>query len=45
MAEAERDDGDERDRIRKLMVALFDELGHDDQVASTYRRRLATLLF
>jgi thioredoxin-like negative regulator of GroEL len=44
LAEAERADGD-RDRIRRLMVALFDELGHDDPIAAKYRRRLATVLF
>jgi thioredoxin len=42
---AEQAGDDERDRIRKVMVALFDELGHDDPTASAYRRRLATLLF
>ena len=41
---ARRSDG-ERDRIRALMVALFDELGHDDPLVTGYRRRLATLLF
>jgi thioredoxin len=43
-AAAQAVDGD-RDRIRRLMVALFDELGHDDPTAAKYRRRLATLLF
>jgi thioredoxin len=45
LAEAERRTNDDRDRIRKLMVALFVERGQDDPVAATYRRRLATLLF
>lgn len=45
LAEAERRANGDRDRIRKLMVALFEELGQDDPVAAKYRRRLATLLF
>jgi putative thioredoxin len=45
IAEAEQSQGEQRDRIRELMVALFAELGQDDPVASAYRRRLATLLF
>ncbi len=34
-----------RDRIRGVMVALFEELGHDHPVAQQYRRRLATALY
>jgi putative thioredoxin len=45
LAAAEAGSDEERDRIRRLMVALFDELGHDDPTAAAYRRRLATLLF
>ena len=45
LGEAERSVDGDRDRIRKLMVAVFGELGQDDPVASSYRRRLATLLF
>lgn len=45
LAEAELSDGAQRDRIRRLMVALFGELGQDDPTAAKYRRRLATLLF
>ena len=45
LANAETSPGEERDRIRRLMVALFDELGHDDPTAAAFRRRLATLLF
>jgi putative thioredoxin len=37
--------GDERDRLRELMVAIFEALGQDDPVATTYRRRLATALY
>jgi putative thioredoxin len=45
LSEAERSANGDRDRIRRLMVGLFDELGQDDPVAAKYRRRLATLLF
>jgi thioredoxin len=45
LAEAERATDGDRERIRRLMVALFDELGHDDPTAAKYRRRLATVLF
>jgi thioredoxin len=34
-----------RDELKRLMVALFTELGPDDPVAATYRRRLATTLY
>jgi len=34
-----------RDRIRELMVVIFAELGQDDPLAATYRRRLASLLY
>src|SRR5581483_94766 len=37
--------GDERDRVRRWMVALFEELGHDDPLATRYRRQLATALY
>ena len=36
---------DERDRLREVAVALFEQLGHDDPVVSGYRRRLATALY
>jgi putative thioredoxin len=36
---------EERDRLREVAVALFDRLGQDDPVVSTYRRRLATALY
>ena len=38
-------DADERERVRQLMVALFRELGHENPVATRYRRRLATVLY
>jgi thioredoxin len=43
--EAESADRDRRDRIRTLMVAIFEELGQDDPLAVQYRRRLATALY
>ena len=36
---------DERDRLRDLAVALFEQLGHDDPTTSRYRRRLASALY
>jgi putative thioredoxin len=36
---------DERERLRELAVALFDQLGQDSPTASTFRRRLATALY
>jgi putative thioredoxin len=38
-------DPDERERIRRLMVALFQDLGQEDPVAARYRRRLAATLY
>jgi len=34
-----------RERLREVAVALFDQLGHDDPVTVSYRRRLATSLY
>ena len=36
---------EERIRRRDLAVAVFDDLGHDDPVATAYRRRLASALY
>jgi thioredoxin len=36
---------EERDRLRDVAVAIFDQLGQDDPLATTYRRRLATALY
>ena len=38
-------DAEEREEIRRLLVALFGELGQDDPVAARYRRRLAAALY
>jgi putative thioredoxin len=37
--------GDDRERLREVAVALFDLFAADDQLVSTYRRRLATALY
>ena len=34
-----------RDRVRRLMVALFSDLGTHHPLSATYRRRLATTLY
>ena len=38
-------DGEDRDRIRELMVALFDELGQEHELSTRYRKQLATALY
>ncbi len=38
-------DGDERERIRELMVAVFGELGSEHPLTVRFRRRLATALY
>ena len=45
LAAVEDTTGDERERLRRLMVDLFAELGQEDPVATRYRRRLATALY
>ena len=45
LARAAEAPSDERDRIRQVMVAIFNELGQDHPVSSAYRRRLATTLY
>jgi len=37
--------GEDRDRVREVMVALFKELGPEDPVAGQYRRKLSSALF
>jgi putative thioredoxin len=34
-----------RERLRELAVAVFDHLGHDNPIATAYRRRLAAALY
>jgi len=36
---------EDRDRVREVMVALFKELGPDDPLAASYRRKLSSALF
>ena len=36
---------EERDRLRDLAVAIFEDLGHEDPRTVSYRRRLATALY
>jgi putative thioredoxin len=45
LAEAESGNADERERARRLMVALFGRLGVEHPLSVSYRRRLATALF
>jgi putative thioredoxin len=47
LQEAVADAGDEdtRDHVRKVMVAIFTELGSDHPLAREHRRRLATALY
>jgi thioredoxin len=45
LSEVESANGDRRDELRRLMVALFAELGQEHPVASQYRRRLAQTLY
>ena len=36
---------DEKERLRDLAVALFERLGQDDPLVTSFRRRLATALY
>jgi thioredoxin-like negative regulator of GroEL len=45
LARAERGGAPERERVRRLMVSLFAELGPDDRLCERFRRRLAALLY
>lgn len=36
---------DERERLRDLAVAIFDDLGQDDPLAVSFRRKLASALY
>jgi putative thioredoxin len=45
LEEVQTADGERRERVRELMVAIFAELGQDDPLATTYRRRLASALY
>jgi putative thioredoxin len=41
---AEAGDGDSRDAIRRVMIAIFTELGPDSELARDHRRRLSAVL-
>jgi putative thioredoxin len=45
LAEVERGQGDARERVRRLMVALFAQLGTEHPLTQRYRRRLAAALY
>jgi putative thioredoxin len=45
LAEASDAEPDRRERVRELMVAIFEDLGQDDPLAAQYRRRLAAALY
>jgi putative thioredoxin len=45
LEQARTTSGDERDEIRRLMVALFEELGQDHELSTRYRRALASTLY
>jgi thioredoxin-like negative regulator of GroEL len=34
-----------RERLREVAVALFEVVGHDDPLVTSFRRRLATVLY
>ena len=36
---------DRREWLRELAVAIFHDLGHDDPITISYRRRLASALY
>ena len=37
--------GEDRERVRRAMVAIFQELGAEHPIAAQYRRRLSTALY
>ncbi len=45
LAEAAEADPERRERIRELMVGIFEELGQEHPLATEYRRRLAAALY
>jgi len=45
LGDLESADQDRRERIREIMVALFGELGPEDPLTTSYRRRLAATLY
>lgn len=45
LEEAKTANGERRERVRELMVAIFRELGQDHPLSTHYRRQLATALY
>ncbi len=45
MSQVAEADNDRRSRIREVMVEIFSDLGVEDPVATSYRRRLASALY
>ena len=45
LGEVSEADPERRERIRQVMVALFEELGQEHPLSLAYRRRLATALY
>jgi thioredoxin-like negative regulator of GroEL len=45
LARALEANGEERERIREVMVAIFNQLGQDHPLSTAYRRRLAVALY
>jgi putative thioredoxin len=45
LSEVQSLNGDARDEIRRLMLAVFDELGTEHELTQRYRRRLAAALY
>ena len=45
LEQAKAADADGRDRVRELMVALFEELGQEHELSARYRRQLASTLY
>jgi putative thioredoxin len=45
LARAEQTSGDERDRVRQVMLAVFEHLGPENPLTVRFRRRLATILY
>jgi putative thioredoxin len=45
LEEARAGAAERRDRVRELMVAIFNELGQEHPLATSYRRQLATALY
>ena len=45
LEQAREAEGEARDRIRELMVAVFEELGQEHELSARYRRQLAATLY